>query len=132
MKTGLEVFWGRPLKHKRRSHKELAKEHRRLAEYHESAYLKHLHRSEGQKKREEKFEKKDRAWHRKEREYEERHHRSVASERRQLKRHEHIGFSALERKVYDEYRRRGYPKAKAKEYALRTAGKVYWEIARRR
>ena len=57
---------------------------------------------------------------------------SLETERREDRKHRHVGFTALERKVYDEYRRRGYSNKKAKEYALRTAGKVYWEIARKR
>ena len=129
----LSQLWGPSHRRRRaRSHRKLADEHRRLAEYHESAYLKHLHRSEGQKRREERFEKHDRSVHRREREHEAKHHRSLATEGRQDARHKHIGFTALERKVYDEYRRRGYSNKKAKQYALRTAGKVYWEIARKR
>ena len=107
-------------------------EHKRLAKFHESKSLKHLHRSESQKKRQRKFERHDRMIHRLERKHEEKHHRSLATERRQDRRHEHIGFNSLEKKVYDEYRRRGYSKDKARNYALKTAGKVYWEIARRR
>ena len=44
----------------------------------------------------------------------------------------YIHKKVAERKVYDEYKRRGYSDKKAKDYALRTAGKVYWEIARKR
>ncbi len=126
-----ELMYGKR-KQRSRSHRELAEEHRRLAKYHESAYLKHLHRSEGQKKREKKFERHDRLIHREERAYESKHHRSLATERREDRKHRHVGFTALERKVYEEYKRRGYSDKKAKEYTLRTAGKVYWEIARRR
>ena len=46
---------------------------------------------------------------------------------KQEKHHEHIGFSGLEKKVYDEYRRKGYSKEIARKYAKETAGKVYWE-----
>jgi hypothetical protein len=35
-----------------------------------------------------------------------------------------IGFAGLERKVYKEYRRKGYSAKTAKAWAVKTAGKV--------
>jgi hypothetical protein len=35
-------------------------------------------------------------------------------------------FRALERKIYADYRRRGFSKKRAREIARATAGKVFW------
>jgi hypothetical protein len=36
-------------------------------------------------------------------------------------------FKALADKIYMEYLRRGYPPTKAREIAVKTAGKIFWQ-----
>ena len=51
--------------------------------------------------------------------------RSPATERRYDEKHKHIGFNALEERVYREYLAKGYSKKTAREWARATAGKVW-------
>jgi hypothetical protein len=84
-------------------------------------------KNEGQEKRQQPFERADKKEHEYEREYEAEHHRNAETERRQNARHKHIGFSGLEKRIYLEYRRKGYSHKTAMDYAKKTAGKVYWQ-----
>ena len=51
--------------------------------------------------------------------------RTPETERNWGKRHKHIGFEALEEKVYREYIAKGYPPMLARRWAKATAGKVW-------
>ena len=51
--------------------------------------------------------------------------RSEGTERRWDEKHQHIGFEALEEKVYQEYIHKGYPPVVARHWAKATAGRVW-------
>lgn len=79
----------------------------------------------------EKFKKEDEEHHEAQEEHEETHHRSRATQKRQDRRHKHIGFKKLENKVEREAGRKhpSWSASRKKRYAAGAAAKVKAEIA---
>ena len=69
----------------------------------------------------------ERRHHAQERRAERKRERNSATGRRYEERHKHIGFNRLANTIAKEYEKKGYPKAEAKEFGVRTAGKVWGE-----
>ena len=127
--NSLANLWGNPTpRHvgKKRSHRRLEEEHRRLAKFHHERRKSHRELI-SLKKRKISARRFERKHHAAEKHYEKLHARSLATEKRYDRKHKHIGFGALSKRVAKEYQRKGYSKKAAEKFGKETAGKVYAE-----